>query len=805
MIALPLLVAAVPIALAQEPAAPVVDLVLVRLAAPSELVRLLRSATDVDDHVPITPDGRVRVYADDAEQARLRGLGFELAVLTEDLSAFYAERAANAFAGGAVGSMGGFRTLAEIGQEMDRLANDFPGLVSLKWSLGSSHEGRPIWAMRLSDNPNVDEPAEPVMWLDGLHHAREPMSGESVLQFADWLCVNQASDPDARRALNTRSILIVPCANPDGYEYNRQTNPNGGGMWRKNRRNNGGGSFGVDLNRNYSYEWGPQWPGSSGNPDSETYRGPAPFSEPETQALRDGFEQRVAKMAISAHTYSDLWLYSWGYDTPDPPDIALFQHYGEMATAANGWPHGPASQILYIANGVSIDWHYGVHGALAVTPEIGGNGDGFWPSPDRIGDLFEDVRPGYFQAARFSGGWAALASLAPGEVQGDGDPHVEPGETWDFVPTIENDGRLAAVGDMLLVSPHPEITVLVGDASFAVGPNSQAQTSALRLRVEPGAASGAYALDLGLAWDGETTPEDFVLVVGQPRVLVHDAMEIDDFGWTTNNATNWSWERADPQQTTSGGNVVQPGDDNPAGSGTLCWVTGAAAGSGAGANDVDGTAILLSPRLRASGFGHLELEYARWFANLPGQAQDDVMRVEVSGNGGSNWVALETSANDNQWRTVSFALEDFLPLSDDMRLRITVADEPNNDLTEGLLDDLVLRTVSSLPTLGLWGQTALGENLRFFLDGPPGVSYRLLWSFTSGSGVPVPNVDGLLYLTGGVRTLRTGATGGTGAAEAPARIPSSPVFEGLTVHFQVLFDESGPQAAYSNLYSFTIE
>src|SRR4029079_16033419 len=144
-----------------------------------------------------------------------------------------------------------------------------------------------------------------------------------------------------------------------------------------NRRNNGG-TFGVDLNRNYSWEWGPQWAGSSGVPGDETYRGPSAFSEPETRAIRDFLLAHPAGMSLSAHTYGNLWLYPWGYDSVPTPDDLLFQRYGQLATAANAWVYGPPPLVLYIANGVSIDWQYGQVGVFAFSPEIGSSSDGFW-------------------------------------------------------------------------------------------------------------------------------------------------------------------------------------------------------------------------------------------------------------------------------------------------------------------------------------------------------------------------------------------------------------------------------------------
>jgi murein tripeptide amidase MpaA len=185
----------------------------------------------------------------------------------------------------ATASMGGFRTLAEIETALDWLSENFPTVVSPKFSIGQSIEGRDLWAIRLSDNPAVYEPDEPTVWFDALHHAREPMSAEAVLRFAYTLAAQYGTDAGTTRLIDSRNIILLPCVNPDGYEYNRMQYPNGGGQWRKNRRDNGDGSFGVDLNRNYSWQWGRD----ARLPSSPIYQGSAPFSEPETAAIRDFF------------------------------------------------------------------------------------------------------------------------------------------------------------------------------------------------------------------------------------------------------------------------------------------------------------------------------------------------------------------------------------------------------------------------------------------------------------------------------------------------------------------------------------
>jgi carboxypeptidase T len=819
-----LLAAAVP----QEPGA-TIDRVAVRVHGPLELARLLAAASDVDDHAR-TRDGSVVIYADDAEQARLAAQGFDLAVLQQDVAGFFAARAAaeRGLAPGA-GSMGGFRTLSEILAKMDDLAASHPAIVSPRFSIGTSVEGRPIWAMRISDNPTVDEPDEPVAWFDALHHAREPMSGESLLLFADELATGYPADPVVRRIVESRNVVFVPCVNPDGYAYNEQTHPNGGGLWRKNRRNNGDGTIGVDLNRNYGWEWGPQWPGgSSGSTSNDLYRGPSPFSEPETQAVRDAMALHPPGMAASAHSASDLWLFAWGYDTILAPDDALLRHYPTQF-AASGWLVGTPWQVLYLANGTALDWGYGALGTLAYTPEIGTSQDSFWPAPSRIPELYAEVRPGYLSIARNAGGWAEEPTLHLAEVLGDGDQSVERGEIWEVVLDLVDTGVGPIDGTLTASSTTPDVQVIVATGPVHADPWSPAaplaapppatppvyagqgwplitgrRTHGPLVRIADTAADGLYTLDLALTYD--TAVDDLTLdvLVGEERVLARDDAESPIPGWQVSNPlVEWAWERAVPQQTASTGQIAQPGTDDPAGSGTMCWVTGAAAGAFAAQRDVDGVTVLTSPHFSTLGFDPVVLEYARWFANLPSSGSsplDDVLRVEVSRDGGSSWTELEATGNDNAWRTVSFRLHDFVAPSADMVLRFTAADDPDNDLTEACIDDVVLHTVSSLPTLALWGTPAAGSTPRLFAHGPAAASYRVRISTQAGAGTSDPGTAGLSYLEGLVQDVATGTADAEGVAAVDWTVPA-----GTTLYLQGLFDEGGPQAAWSNLLTVAVQ
>ena len=94
------------------------------------------------------------------------------------------------------------------------------------------------------------------------------------MYIADRLVSDYDTDPVIQDLVDRVEFIIVPIVNPDGYVHTWGPDR----LWRKNRRDNGHGTFGVDPNRNWDFGWGGA--GSSGITNSETYRGTAPFSEP---------------------------------------------------------------------------------------------------------------------------------------------------------------------------------------------------------------------------------------------------------------------------------------------------------------------------------------------------------------------------------------------------------------------------------------------------------------------------------------------------------------------------------------------
>jgi hypothetical protein len=292
-----------------------------------------------------------------------------------------------------LGSMGGYYTYAELLAALDNMHAQFPELISAKAAIGETLtiQGRPVYWMRISNNPVVEQDKPKVLYT-ALTHAREPASMQQMIYQMWYLLENYGSDPEITYLVDNMEMYFIPCVNPDGYLYNQQINPNGGGMHRKNMRVNADNSIGVDLNRNFGYMWGIDNTGSSPNPSSNTFRGTGPFSEPETQMVKEFVETFDFSLALNNHTYSDLLIYPWGYQNQLTPDADVFIAFAQLMTRENNYTYGTCFETLnYFANGGSDDWFYGEqqtkNKVFAFTPEAGSPSDGFWPAISRIEEI----------------------------------------------------------------------------------------------------------------------------------------------------------------------------------------------------------------------------------------------------------------------------------------------------------------------------------------------------------------------------------------------------------------------------------
>jgi hypothetical protein len=288
------------------------------------------------------------------------------------------------------GTMGGHLTFSQIANKLDSMRTEYPNLISAKFSIGNSVESRPMWTIRVTKNPDAPT-GRPEIWLNGVTHAREPMGMMNVFYYLYWLLENYDIDPVATYILNNREIYFTPLINPDGYVYNESTDPTGGGMWRKNRKVYTGG-IGTDLNRNFgTYNfWNSSNGGSSTSVSSDTYRGPSPFSEPETQNFKAFYNSRNFKVNLDYHTYGNYLIkpYAWCDPTPTPDD-AVFNEFGADITADNHFTFGtPYQTVNYYVRGGDIDWCYSndstghTNHVFGMTPEVGVIG--FYSDPAHI-------------------------------------------------------------------------------------------------------------------------------------------------------------------------------------------------------------------------------------------------------------------------------------------------------------------------------------------------------------------------------------------------------------------------------------
>ncbi len=492
----------------------------------------------------------------ESEIRTAREAGFFVETLIEDVSKFYEEqnyglyktaddipplfdcRNDNPFypqpSGFSLGTMGGFLKYEEVMAQLDAMHAAYPHLISPKTPIDSAivtHEGRPIYYLRISDNPLVDED-EPEILFDALHHSREPATVTNQLFFMWWILENYETNPEIRYLVEHTEMYFVPVVNPDGLVRNQTTNPNGGGMWRKNRRNNGG-SYGVDLNRNYGFQWGLDDTGSSPNPSSDVYRGPGPFSEPETQAIRKLCNEHAFGIALNYHTYGNSIVYPWGY-APSlfTPDSTAFRLIANLLTEENGYLHGTGDQTVgYFSNGDSDDWMYGEqtekNKILAFTPEAG---ESFWPPSNQILRICRQNVLMHLRAAHLVNYYPRLEDLSG--------PYLDSVHTetrFSFERVGLRDGGTYTVS----VEPLTANIVAVGSPVVFEDPAYlQYFEAAVTLQLQTPIATGepirfVLACDNGLYTFRDTLTKYF----GQPQTVVTESSNLGD-DWQSSGSWN---------------------------------------------------------------------------------------------------------------------------------------------------------------------------------------------------------------------------------------------------------------------------
>jgi carboxypeptidase T len=491
------------------------------------------------DVLLVKPGILAQIAAQPADLELLNRSGLRYEILEADMEMAYAgpEKAAG---------FGLFHTYSENVAFVDSLRLLYPEVISEKWSIGQSHEGNDLWCFRVSDNPDLDE-SEPEILIDGMHHAREIMASEFPIMFAEYLAQNYGTDPEITWLLDNRELYIVPIVNPDGVIYNESTDPAGGGMWRKNRRDNGDGTIGVDPNRNYPYEWGYDDTGSSPDSDSIVYRGPSAGSEPEVQAMMNLVNSRQFITHDTVHTYSNLTLYPFGFNTVPAPDAAAFTLMGAEMCKFNGYVYGtPVEAINYAVNGGTFDWTYGQKGVFSFSNEIGGSSDGFWPDESRRGALFQENIWPHLYLMRAAGPYIAVHSGSALPVA----KAIGPGQSGLLDFTVENQGATAASlpVDLTIASNDAWLQLDEGQRSIVSLPalsGTNLGSSSIPFSVEAGCPEGHFAVvDVTAHMPEGDQTYSLPLLVGTPGPVLADDLESGDGNWTVTGSWSLSSEDA---------------------------------------------------------------------------------------------------------------------------------------------------------------------------------------------------------------------------------------------------------------------
>jgi carboxypeptidase T len=608
-----------------------VHLVQVDITTPGTMENLLLMGLDIP--APPSPDGWLQVIVDDQQFDMLIQTGYRVEELIHHLQQFYANRLG-------ARPMGNYMTYSEVVAAMDTVHAHYPNITTDKFSIGQSWEGRDLWVMKVSDNPNIDE-EEPELFFHGNIHAREVITYTMLIYTLEHLTDAYGVDTMITRLIDTHELFIAPTVNPDGLVYNEITAPNGGGMWRKNRRDNGGGIYGVDCNRNYDWRWGYDNYGSSPDPSSSTYRGPAPFSEPETQALRDFCISRQFCIITDNHSYGNYHLYPWSGDydgyTPDHPDFVAIANGMAIYTS---YQCGCPWELLYNVNGGSIDWYYGEqtmkNKSYGLVSEIGSSGDGFWPPAYRIEPLCNENYLANLHLLNIVHLYCPDSTdirfqyVTIDDAAGNANGIPDPGETINMDVVVKNLGMCTAIGvSGTLTESDPYADILVNTALFGnIGPNQLDSTQTPFRFTINSSCPILHHIEFTLqvtTTQGYSADLPIIVTVGERETYFSTDFESGVQDWTHSGASGWTdqWHLSTQRSNSP----------------THSWKCGDT-GTGTYANHMD--ARLESPWLPLHD--HPQLKFWHWMeseisSTYPDSAYDGGI-VEVSLDG-STWAHVE--------------------------------------------------------------------------------------------------------------------------------------------------------------------
>lgn len=660
-------------------------------------IQTLQNAGLHFDHVRYEK-ASIKVVLNSDEMDLLRQTGASFEIVVDDVVAEYERRTSMTSSELAVlerrmkdqfgiegfgyGSMGGFYTYAEIISRLDSMYLLYPNLITPKDTIGTTGEGRKIFAVKISSNPMVDDTTKPEVLYTALIHSREPQAMMTLMYFMFYLLENYGTNDEVTYLLDHRQLWFVPIINPDGYVYNQTTNPSGGGMWRKNRRNNGG-SYGIDLNRNYGTftYWNSPNGGSSTDPSSDTYRGTAPFSEVETSAMRDFVNSRRFRNALNYHTYSNLLIYPWAYIDPTlTPDSSYFTYWANEMTSYNGYQPGTASQTVgYFVRGSSDDWMYGDVSTgrtkvLAMTPEVGSTG--FWPTQAEIFPLaHENLRPNLYMA------WAGGEFVERKATLFD-QATYSAGDTGLVKIVLENKGIESQIGveyRWTTLSPYVTLLDTAGELTFTAF--RQKDTVELAFIVSDLIGNG-YAIPTEFTLTTGGTPMMTHLInvlVGQPSVVFTDDAEESMVNWSTAGSTNGTWGQTSSQSHSP----TKSFTDSPSGS------------------YLNNASVKLTTSATFDFTNSSSVAIAFW-DRYSTEAGYDYCNTEVSTNGGTSWITLgRYDGTQSSWQQKNFDASAYAAGRSNVKFRFLLTTDVGVTGDGWYVDDVQIKTYSAPPVVAV--------------------------------------------------------------------------------------------------------
>lgn len=572
---------------------------------------------------------RVGVWAEYAldqyqmDELDMEGIPYETRI--PDMTDYYQSRMEPSM------DMGGWRTYDMIYAALESLHTEYPDFVSEPESIGVGWDGHVQWVVKISDNVNVDED-EPEVLIAGGIHAREVIAPEVVLSFAEWLVESYELNEISTHLVNHREIWVFPLINPDGYYYNQLIEPSGGGMWRKNRRDNGDGTHGVDLNRNFPYMWGYDDTGSSPFTDEETYRGPSAGNEPETQTTMAFINSREFRTSLSFHSYSNLYLFTWGYTVDPCPDHDWMMRIGYRYARHNGYVYGPGATAIYPTNGDTDDWIYGDTSGhpfcIPCTPEVGGYYDGFWPSLSRKPVLVEENMNVCIVNSQIAGSAPFFVnSWIDDFVIGDSSGHGDPGENFLIKLQLENLGFDPSMAYVIASSPMSGVSILTDTAWVSAAMLSQAyDTVAIEINLDETRFESGDLVKLYFEirdTSGHLTDDSTTFICGTPVMVDYWDFESAAGEFTATGDWQWGEPGAGPDAAFSGTNL---------------WATRL----NSNYNDDTESALISASVTIPAGSYRPRLSFMHWYAFEPPSGGDvyDGGTVKISTNGGISWTVI---------------------------------------------------------------------------------------------------------------------------------------------------------------------